>query len=226
VSGLHIGTSGWGYPTWQPGFYPAGLDRSQFLSFYAANLDTVELNATKYRLPSEEQFRSWASQVPDGFRFAVKAPEGIERRLSTFEDRVRCLGNRLGCVRVVVERPRDDGFLELFLGSVDPAIRYALDLRDPSWDGVERRLAEAGVVRVGDTTGRAGWVYVRYRELSYDDAELARIAAGLGQLDNAAIETYAFFRHGDEPRAPAGAIRVATACSLNREPAAPAPGSA
>jgi len=144
VSGPFVGTSGWGYPSWQPGFYPAGLDRSEFLGYYAARLPTVELNATKYRLPSEEQFHAWAAQVPDGFRFAVKAPGGLERRLATFEERVRCLGDRLGCVRVVVERPRDDGFLELLFGSADPGIRYALDLRDPSWDGVDERLAEAG----------------------------------------------------------------------------------
>jgi len=212
---IRVGTSGWGYPSWQPGFYPTGLDRSGFLSYYAERLATVELNATKYRLPAEEQFRSWAAQVPDGFRFAVKAPDGIEHRLATFEERVRALGDRLGCVRIVVERPRDDGFLELLLGSVDPGIRYALDLRDPSWDGVEERLAEAGAARVGDAMGRAGWAYVRYRELGYDDAELARIATGLGQLDRAGIETYAFFRHGDEPHAPAAAVSVATACALS-----------
>ena len=126
MSRLHVGTSGWGYPSWQPDFYPAGIDRSEFLSFYAGRLDTVELNATKYRLPAEEQFRSWAEQVPDGFRFAVKAPDGIERRLATFEERVRCLGDRLGCVRVVVERPRDDGFLELLLGIGGSGDRYAL----------------------------------------------------------------------------------------------------
>lgn len=208
MSGLHVGTSGWGYPSWQPDFYPTGLDRSEFLAFYARRLDTVELNATKYRLPSEEQFRSWAAQVPDGFRFAVKAPAGIERRLATFEERVRALGDRLGCVRVVVERPRDDGFLELLLGSVDPGIRYALDLRDPTWDGVEERLAEAGPVRVGDTTGRAGWAYLRYRELRYAEPELAAMAGELDTLDRAGIETYAFFRHGDEPDAPAAALRV------------------
>ena len=212
---IHVGTSGWGYPSWQPGFYPAGLDRSGFLPYYAERLDTVELNATKYRLPSEEQFRSWAAQVPDSFRFAVKAPERVESRLSTFEERVRALGDRLGCVRIVVERPRDDGFLELLLGSVDPGIRYALDLRDPTWDGVEGWLAEGGAVRVGDTTGQAGWAYVRYREPGYDDAGLARIATGLGELGRAGIETYAFFRHGDAPDAPAAAVSVATACALS-----------
>ena len=205
---LHVGTSGWGYPSWQPDFYPAGLDRNEFLSFYAEQLDTVELNATKYRLPSEEQFRSWAAQVPDGFRFAVKAPDAIERRLATFEERVRCLGNRLGCVRVVVDRPRDDGFLELFLGSVDPDIRYALDLRDPSWAGVEPRLTEAGMVRVDDRSGAAGWAYLRFRELVYSLAELGAIATELDGLARSGTKALAYFRHGDAPDAPRAALQV------------------
>ena len=211
MSRVDVGTSGWGYPSWQPGFYPAGLDRSGFLSFYAEHLDTVELNATKYRLPSEEQFRSWARQVPDGFRFAVKAPDGVERRLATFEERVRALGDRLGCVRVVVERPRDDGFLELFLGSADPQIRYALDLRDPSWDGVEGRLGSAGAVRVGDRTGTSGWAYLRFRELHYSAAALEQIAT---DLRFPAVESFAYFRHGAEPDAPAAAQKVAALYGL------------
>jgi uncharacterized protein YecE (DUF72 family) len=208
VSRLLVGTSGWGYPSWQPGFYPAGLDRSEFLGHYAALLPTVELNATKYRLPSEAQFRSWAEQVPDGFRFAVKAPDGFERRQTTFEERVLALGDRLGCVRVVVERPRDDGFVELLLGSADPAVRYALDLRDPTWDGTEERLSEGGAVRVDDSSGAAGWAYLRYRELLYTDDELDGFAAELRELGEEGIETFAFFRHGDAPDAPAAALRV------------------
>ncbi len=209
MSVVRVGTSGFGYPSWQPGFYPAGTDRSAFLAYYAEHLPTVELNTTKYRLPSEAQFRAWSEQVPDGFRFAVKAPDRVEQRLETFEERVRCLGSRLGCVRVVVERPRDDGLLELLLGSADPAIRYALDLRDPSWDGVEERLAESGAARVDDRSGLAGWAYLRYRELRYAPAELERIAAELQRLLDSNVETYAFFRHGDEPDAPAAAMAVA-----------------
>ncbi len=148
--------------------------------------------------------------MPDGFRFAVKAPDGIERRLATFEERVRCLGDRLGCVRVVVERPRDDGFLELLLGSVDPAIRYALDLRDASWDGVEERLTEAGAVRVDDRSGDAGWAYLRFRELRYTDAELEAMAAELEALARSGTDVLAYFRHGDAPDAPRAALRVRT----------------
>ena len=107
-----------------------------------------------------------------------------------------------------MERPRDEGFLELLLGSVDPGIRYALDLRDPSWDGVEEQLAEVGAVRVDDRSGRAGWAYLRYRELVYTAEEQVRFAAELRALAAAGTDTYAFFRHGDEPDAPEAALAV------------------
>jgi uncharacterized protein YecE (DUF72 family) len=203
-----VGTSGWSYAGWRPGFYPADARPEDFLASYAKRLPAVELNSTGYRLPSEEQFRRWADQVPDGFRFAVKLPPRGLRSLATFEARVHALGDRLGCVRVVVESPRDDGLLELLLGSADPAVRYALDLRDPSWDGVEGRLAEAGAVRVDDLDAATGWRYVRFREPPYDDAALAEIAARLRPLTAAGVDVFAFFRHEDEPTAPAYAERL------------------
>ena len=46
---IRIGTSGWSYPSWRPGFYPDGLQPAEFLRFYAQRFDTVELNATGYR---------------------------------------------------------------------------------------------------------------------------------------------------------------------------------
>ena len=58
---LHVGTSGWSYPSWRAGFYPAGRAPEDFLAFYAERLRTVELNSTGYRLPSEEQFERWAA---------------------------------------------------------------------------------------------------------------------------------------------------------------------
>lgn len=209
MSPAHVGTSGWSYPSWRPGFYPAGCAPSDFLRHYAGLLPTVELNATKYRSPAEAQFRSWAGQVPDRFRFAVKAPPGVERRLDAFQERVRALGERLGCVRVVVESPRDDGLVELLLRSADPSIRWALDLRDPSWDGIEARLARGGAVRVDDESGAAGWAYLRFRELAYGEHELDELARRLETLAARGVEAYGYFRHGDEPDAPRAALAVA-----------------
>jgi uncharacterized protein YecE (DUF72 family) len=194
---LSVGTSGWSYPSWRPGFYPAGLANEDFLGFYAERFRTVELNTTGYRLPSEEQFERWAAQVPPGFSFATKLPQRSLRSLGTFEERVRRLGDRLGPVRVVVESPRDDGLLALLLGSTD--LRLALDLRDASWDGIDVRPA----VRVGDWEADAPFRYLRFRDPPYDGDALEALGARLRPLLAAGVEVFAYFRHEHEPTAPA-----------------------
>jgi uncharacterized protein YecE (DUF72 family) len=204
VAGAHVGTSGFAYPSWRGEFYPAGARPEDFLRLYAERLPSVELNVTGYRLPSEEQFERWAGTVPDGFTFAVKMTRGALRRLDVFEERVRRLGDRLGVVRLVVEGPRDEGLLALLLGSIGGDMRLALDLRDPSWDGVD----VAPAVRVGDSPRDASFRYVRFREPPWDDAAIERIAADLRPALAAGVDVFAYFRHEDEPRAPAAAQRL------------------
>jgi uncharacterized protein YecE (DUF72 family) len=181
------------------------MDPSEFLGFYARRFATVELNTTGYRLPSEEQFERWAAQVPDGFEFAPKLPGGRLRSLDVFESRVRALGDRLGPVRISLKNARDEGIVELILGSLDPSLRLAFDLEHPSWDGIEARLADAGAVRVGDTEHPAPFRYLRRREPP-DDAFVARVRA-------LTEPTYVYFRHGDEPDAPRYAERLLAASS-------------
>ncbi|MBV8066235.1 MAG: DUF72 domain-containing protein [Actinobacteria bacterium] len=197
---VSVGTSGWSYPSWRPGFYPAGLDPAQFLRFYAERFRTVELNTTGYRIPGVEQFRRWAEQAPDGFEFAPKLSGDRKRGLDTFVDGVRGLGDRLGPVRVSLKSARDDGAIELILGSLDPGLRVAFDLEHPSWDGIEERLAEHGAVRVNDLDHPAPFRFLRRREAP-DEEFAARIRA-------AAEPVYVYFRHDDEPDAPAHAQRL------------------
>jgi uncharacterized protein YecE (DUF72 family) len=202
---VRIGTSGWSYPTWRPGFYPAGLDPKEFLTFYGGRFPTVELNTTGYRVPAEDQFLRWAEQAPEGFEFAPKLPGHRLRGLDTFESRVRALGDRLGPVRVSLKSARDEGALELLLGSLDPSLRLAFDLEHPSWDGIEERLAAAGAVRVNDLDHPAPFRYLRLREPPYDDAALTELA---DRLRAVAEPSYVYFRHEDEPTAPAYAHRL------------------
>lgn len=206
---LHVGASGFSYPTWRPGFYPAGTPSDGFLRFYAERLSTVELNSTFYRLPSEEQLRGWAEQTPPGFRFAVKMNRRITQFRNTglaaeFCERVRALGDRLGPIRVQLppDRPRDDGWLELLLGSLDPELEYSFDFRHPSWDGIE------GLQLVNALDGPAGYRYVRLREPPYDDDGLRRIADRLAPVLASGTTVYAYFKHEDEPTAPAYAQRL------------------
>lgn len=202
---LYVGTSGWAYQSWKPGFYPAGTGSGEFLRFYAERFSTVELNTTGYRLPVEEQFERWAEQTPPGFTFAPKLPAQRPRLVADFSDRVRRLGDRLGPVRVSFKSERDEGLLELLLGSLDPSLRLAFDLEGPSWDGIEPRLAEVGAVRVNDLETDAPFRYVRLREPPYSDDDLRAWAA---RLRGAAVPTFVYLRHEDEPTAPHYAERL------------------
>jgi hypothetical protein len=113
---------------------------------------------------------------------------------------VRRLGDRLGPIRISLKRKRDEGMLELLLGSLDPSLRLAFDLEHPTWDGIEPRLAEAGAVRVDDLDHPAQFRYLRRRDAP-DEAFAAAVAA-------AQEPVYVYFRHEDEPTAPAHASRL------------------
>jgi uncharacterized protein YecE (DUF72 family) len=215
VTGLYVGASGFSYASWKGGFYPAEAKPGDFLRFYAERLSTVELNNTFYRLPAEAQFERWAAATPPGFRFAVKMPMAVTHwgrldGVGTFSERVGSLGERLGpiLVRPHDSRPRDDGFLRLLLDSLDPALEVALDLRDPSWAGVEPLLTEWPALRVNQLDSPARFRYLRFRDPPYDDAALAEWAQRIRDLLADGLRVYCYFRHEDEPTAPHYAERL------------------
>jgi uncharacterized protein YecE (DUF72 family) len=193
---IRVGTSGWSYPTWRPGFYPEGTRPEDFLAHYASRFDTVELNTTGYRLPGEDQFRRWAEAVPDGFTFAPKLALARLDRVPVFVERVAALGDRLGPIRISVQATRDEGLLSYVLGSVDPALQLAFDFQHESWAGIE-----GGVVTVNDFEAEP-FRYVRLREPPYSEDDLRSLAERLRD------PAYVYFRHEDEPTAPAYAVRL------------------
>jgi uncharacterized protein YecE (DUF72 family) len=214
VAGLYAGTSGFSFASWRGGFYPENAKPADFLRLYAARLPSVELNNTFYRLPSEEQFRRWADATPAGFRFAVKMTMSITHfgrldELGTFCERVGALGERLGpvLVRPPDNRPRDDGWLKLVLGSVESSLRLAFDLRHPSWNGAEEVLIDAGAVRVNGQAD-AQWRYLRLREPPYDEEALDALAARVRSSVERGADVYCYFKHEDEPTAPRYAERL------------------
>jgi uncharacterized protein YecE (DUF72 family) len=215
VTRLYVGASGFSYPSWKGGFYPAAAKPADFLRLYAERLTTVELNNTFYRLPAEGQFERWAAATPPGFRFSVKMPMSITHwgrldEIATFCERARALGDRLGpiLVRPHDSRPRDDGFLRLLLDSVDPGLEVALDLRDVSWDGVEPLLADWPAVRVNQLEAPATFRYLRFRQPPYDEDALTGWAERVRVLLDDGLDVYCYFRHEDEPTAPRYAERL------------------
>ncbi|HET9030162.1 MAG TPA: DUF72 domain-containing protein, partial [Candidatus Aquilonibacter sp.] len=65
---IRVGTSGWVYGGWRERFYPKGVPQRRWLDYYAQRFETVELNATTYRLPKPEQVSAWCATVPPDFK--------------------------------------------------------------------------------------------------------------------------------------------------------------
>ncbi len=84
---LRIGISGWTYPDWRGLFYPPKLPIKQELNFASRVFNSIEVNGTFYSLQKPHTFMRWYEETPDGFQFAVKAPQYIthEKRLNGVE---------------------------------------------------------------------------------------------------------------------------------------------
>jgi uncharacterized protein YecE (DUF72 family) len=209
LSGAYVGTSGFSYPSWRGGFYPQRAKEADFLRRYAEVLPSVELNTTFYNLPAEEQWRRWAEATPPEFRFAVKMNRRITHfgrleLIPTFVEQAQALGDRLAPILVQFPptRPRDDGILRLVLDSLDPELEYAFEFRHESWAGVDVP------VHVNSLAADAPFRYLRLREPPYDDASLSDWARRLRPLLDDGIRVYVYFKHEDEPSAPAYARRL------------------
>ncbi len=74
---VYAGTSGWAYASWKPDFYPAKLPAAKFLSHYSARLNSVEVNYTFRRFPSQKLLQGWIKATLDGFKFAFKRHQRI-----------------------------------------------------------------------------------------------------------------------------------------------------
>src|SRR3954464_10214726 len=80
---VRIGCSGWNYQSWKETFYPPRLPARRWLEYYATQFDTVEVNATFYRLASPSAGDGWGDHTPPGLVFAVQIsppPAGLRVR--------------------------------------------------------------------------------------------------------------------------------------------------
>lgn len=223
---LRAGTSGYSYKEWRGAFYPEDLPQEEWLSYYATQLPSVEINNTFYRMPKEHVVATWRDAVPDDFRFVLKASRRIthQHRLHDVEEatgylvkRARVLGDKLGAVLFQLppylrcDLPR----LQRFFDLLPQDLPVAFEFRHESWSEPEvgSSLAARGyglVVTHDEASGAhevpaAPLVYLRLRAFNYTTAALrkwhARVtASGAGQA-------FVFFKHEDAGAGPAMAKR-------------------
>jgi len=217
---VYAGTSGFSYPAWKGTFYPTGLPTSQMLSYYAGRLNGVELNGSFYRTPPVATLAAWASRVPAGFRFCMKAQRGLTYSAPAFDKeglarqvgpRLAEVGPRLGPVLLQFPpaTPKDTGLLDRLLAAL--GLRAAVEFRHESWfaDDVYAILQAHGaalVVTDQDKWPRAprvevsGLAYYRLRR-DYDAASLRHWRSELRAEASAREELHVYFRHDVEAAA-------------------------
>ncbi|HEY1379860.1 MAG TPA: DUF72 domain-containing protein [Gemmataceae bacterium] len=220
-----VGTSGWIYKHWRGTVYPRRLAVKDWFAFYAGRFDTVEVNNSFYRLPSEAAFLEWKAQAPPGFLYAIKASRYLthlkklkdpEQPLANVLDRARLLGPHLGPVLYQLP-PRwrcDPDRLRAFLALLPPDLTHVMEFRDRSWyaDAVRDLLAEHGVgFCVHDLGGEPSpeWVtarvvYVRFHGPTarayaggYPPGRLRSWADWMGEQRRAGHDVFAYFNNDD-----------------------------
>ena len=231
TSGLFAGTSGWAYPTWKPGFYPAKLPARLFLEHYASRLTSVEVNYTFRALPTEAQLAGWMAAVTPGFRFSFKAPEvvthrrrlrdcgeAVERFLTALEP-VRAAG-MLGCIlfQLPPNFKADALRLEAFLAlpQMASAGQTAFEFRHESWfneetwvalraHGAAVCIAESDGLQTPEVQTAADFACYRLRMAGgYGSMAIADHAAKFRALSETR-EVYVYYKHEDEPTGPLAA---------------------
>jgi uncharacterized protein YecE (DUF72 family) len=148
MSKILIGTSGYNYVHWSDGvFYPQGLIQGKYLEYYCRFFNSVELNVSFYRLPSEKAFKGWYKRTPKNFLFAVKGSRFIThiKRLKDCKDSIRIffknvsnLKEKLACILwqlppgLKKDNKRLEDFLKI-LKKIKIKVRHSFEFRHQSW---------------------------------------------------------------------------------------------
>lgn len=221
---LYAGSSGWAYPSWKPGFYPAKTPAKQFLPYYGSRCNSVEVNYTFRALPNEAMLAGWLTAVPEGFRFSFKAPQSIThiKRLKECAPLLEAFtaalaqavaANKLGALlfqlppNFKMDLDRLAGFLGL------TALRnlpIAFEFRHESWfadatydllreHNAALCVAESEDLVTPEVHTATDFTFFRLRNPAhYGAGDLPKHAAHFRSL-TAERDVYAYFKHEDEP---------------------------
>ena len=150
--GLLLGTSSLTADGWQGSLYPPGMQTRNFLSYYATQFKTVEIDSTYYGTPSASTVMNWYERTRPDFIFAAKVPQVVthdrmlvncEVEFDEFIDQMKRLNEKLG--PLLLQFPWFDKYqihadeffrrLRLFLKRMKhlPTFRLVVEIRNKAW---------------------------------------------------------------------------------------------
>jgi uncharacterized protein YecE (DUF72 family) len=235
---LFAGTSGWAYPSWKPDFYPAKLPSAKFLNHYASRLNTVEVNYTFRRFPTEKLLRGWIENTPAAFQFAIKANQKITH-VARLHDVAEFTSDFLRALQPLDEEKRlgpvlfqlppflkcDVVLLKDFLSLLPRSLRTAFEFRHLSWfsEDVYAALREANAALCNAESEKletpdvqtANFAYLRLRKAEYSAKERAALQERIATLSEKG-DVYVYFKHEDTPEGAVHAESLLSATGAKR----------
>jgi uncharacterized protein YecE (DUF72 family) len=210
--------------------YPAELPQRRWFEYYSSLFDTVEINNTFYRLPPVTMVEGWAAQAPPGFVYALKLGGFGSHRMKLRDaaswlpnhlDRAERLGPSLGptLVQLPPRWKRNTERLDEFLSVAPKHLRWAVELREPSWlheDIYEVLRRHGAALCIHDLLAdhpwelTTDWAYVRFHGPDalvhkymgrYGPARLRRPAERMQQWLEEGRDVYAYFNNDYEGHA-------------------------
>jgi uncharacterized protein YecE (DUF72 family) len=224
---IYVGTSGWAYTIWKPEFYPKNVTSKNFLKYYATQLNTVEVNYTFRRSLTEKAAIGWMADVGPHFRFALKANQyithikrlqNVEEPIQRFLSTLQPLATQLGPVlfQLPPTTKADVAVLRDFLALLPRNFKAAFEFRHASWfsEDIYQTLRDHNATLCVAETEKlstpevrtANYIYFRFREPSYAPEDVKKLVARIERCVADGLETYAFFKHEEDPRSPLNAV--------------------
>ena len=229
-----LGCSGWYYKDWAGNFYPENLSKSRWLEYYSKQFNTVEINNTFYRFPSEKTVKGWYDKTPQNFKLTLKANQVITHRrrfkntqstLNHFYSLLKILDEKLGCIlfQLPPQKSKDIEFLKNALEQFDLSKNNIIEFRHPSWydSEVYDLLKESGVGFCSvsstdlqdDLVITSDIIYIRfhgtgtekYRYL-YSNKELSTWADKIKKIDSDCV--FCYFNNDYNANAPKNAMML------------------
>jgi uncharacterized protein YecE (DUF72 family) len=209
---LYLGCAKWGRPEWVGKIYPPKTPEKKYLDHYVEHYNSIELNATHYKIYGEAGIAKWAEKAAGrDFKFCPKMYQGVTHRGSLtgkdfitneFFRGILAFKQQLGPIFIQVSEsfsPKRKEELFDFLRRLPRDLCFFVEVRHPDWFAqtvIRQELFETlrglqmGAV-ITDTSGRRDCahmhltipkVFIRYVGNSLHPTDYTRVDAWIQRM--------------------------------------------
>ncbi len=202
---VYIGCAKWGRTEWVGKIYPLKTKEKDFLSHYVQHYNSIELNATHYKIYGAPNIEKWSENAKGkDFLFCPKMYKGVthfgnlkgkEAMTTEFLNGVLAFGQHLGPVFIQVSEsfsPKRKDELFAYLETLPTGLQFFMEVRHPEWfakketaEALFEKLRELNIGAViTDASGRrdcshmylpVAKTFIRYVGNSLHDTDYTRI---------------------------------------------------